>query len=700
MGRLPPESLKPFAAALARAMWSGNAELVQSLNRELTDRLPLIAEEQGAGAPAPKSQEVDRVGIWGRAPGDAASPYRRLDRFRPDWRLWADVDEIPPHAGRRRIVWLGESAARGYFYDPVFAPALVLQKLLREAPGFEDVEVVDLARSNVDPAGIIALAEESSRLKPALMVVFAGNNWTFAERYDRATRRRLIDALAAQGYRGYIDVIDRWRARRTQATLDRLAAVATKAAIPVIVVVPETNLLDWREDAAPLVPVLAGDRNRRWNDVAREARAALDGGRNLEAARLAEALSDLDQGTSPVGPAILAHCRLRAGAIAEARALLETARDTVRALPVFQSPSCARQIQTALRSGCKRHGFYMVDLPELIRERLDGALPDRRMFLDYCHLTSDGIRLMAAAVATGAAKLLGGSAAGLSDAAGRIGPTPELEAHAHFMAAIHCARWRQSGELVRHHCAEALWLLPAVTERMAAYLDTFSRSGPPWLGQSFSRLAGERGQPTYRYFAEVTPFAEEKGQDELLIETLKRAVGERGRSVRPVDAHIAVAGGVVDLLSARHLATGGVHSVAYAHGRTDYFQAYEPVSRFVLQLDAQRRFRLELTWRTPFAGPDGRIEISLDGTRSAAPSTFPAWRSLALPGLVLDQGRHELTIAWPEAGNAGAERLTKSLDQLRRGVLPNPLVEYGHCWRFRLVPDVAEPFVDGVRGAG
>jgi hypothetical protein len=688
MGRLPPESLKPFATALARAIWSGNAELVRSLNKELTHRLPSIAEEQRADASLPQPQEFDRIGIWGRTPGDVASPYRRLDRYRPDWRLWADVDEIRPDTRGRKIVWLGESAARGYFYDPVFAPALVLQNLLREAPGLGDIEVVDLARSNIDPAGVIALAEESVRFKPALMVVFAGNNWTMSKEYGRETRRRLIDALAAQGYRGYIDVIDLWRAQRTEAALDRLAAAAAKAAIPMIVVVPETNLLDWREDASPLVPFLAGDRNPRWNDVARDAKAAFDGGRTVEAARLAEALIELDQGTSPVGLTILAHCRLAAGRITEACALLETARDTVRALPIDLSPGCARQIQTGLRSGCEKHGLHIVDLPGLIRERLDGGLPDRRMFLDYCHLTSDGIRLMVAAVAARAVSLLTGRAADLNDAVGRLGPTPDVEAHAHFMAAIHCARWRQSGELVDYHCAEAVRHSPGVTERMAAYLNAFSRSGPPWLGQSFTRLAGERHQPTYRYFAEVSPFAEEKGQHELLIDAMKRIVGDRPASARPIDAHIVAVDSAcaVDLLSPRHLATGGVHSTSCALRPTDYFEAYEPASRFVLRLDAPRTFRLELTWRTPFAGPDGQILILLDGAQAAALPTFAKWHSVSLPSLVLDSGRHELTIIWPHTGDAGAKRLAESLSQLRRGVLPNPLVEYGHCWRFRLVP--------------
>ena len=87
--------------------------------------------------------------------------------------------------------------------------------------------------------------------------------------------------------------------------------------------------------------------------------------------------------------------------------------------------------------------------------------------------------------------------------------SPETEADAHFMAAIHCARWCQSGDLIRFHCDEAARLCPGVVERMASYLDAFGQAGPPWLRQRFSRLIGAPRSPTYRYFSEVSPFAEE-----------------------------------------------------------------------------------------------------------------------------------------------------------------------------------------------
>ncbi len=453
MSNLPPKALRPIAARIARAMCANDRAQVHALYGELAQQMPAPA------AASPKADEhqfpdVDRIGIWVRGKNDTA--YRRLEIHRSEWRLWADKEEIPARSRGRRIVFLGESAARGYFYDPDFAPAVVLQTLLRSVPGTRDIDVVDLARSNIDPTGILGLAEQSTRLKPDVFVLFAGNNWCSSTSYDGATSARLAEGLVNRGYRGYIDCIETWRAGRTERALDVLAKTAAKAGAHLIVVVPETNLFDWREDLLLLVPILQGDRNVRWFDLARQAQAALGGGQFSQAARLASDLVELDEATSPVGLAILARCRLHDGEVEEARRLFEEARDACRALPFKSSPGCSTVIQNAFRRSAEKHGVTVVDLPRLMRERLGGELPDRRMFLDYCHLTSAGIRLLTEAVAATALRLFGITATvDLRSALERLGPPPDVDADAHFMAAVHCSRWHQSAELLEYHCAEA-----------------------------------------------------------------------------------------------------------------------------------------------------------------------------------------------------------------------------------------------------
>ena len=191
MDRLPPAALQPIAARIAGAICAADEAQVRALHADLAKLMPPEPEPPQRAAGAQPLPGPDRIGIWGRESGEGQSPYRRLDKHRSHWRLWADVDEIPANCPGRRIVWLGESAARGYFYDPVFAPAIVLQDLLRQAPALSDLEVVDLARSNIDPGGILEVAARSLRLKPDLFILFAGNNWCAPELYDAPARRQL-----------------------------------------------------------------------------------------------------------------------------------------------------------------------------------------------------------------------------------------------------------------------------------------------------------------------------------------------------------------------------------------------------------------------------------------------------------------------------------------------------------------------------
>jgi hypothetical protein len=320
-----------------------------------------------------------------------------------------------------------------------------------------------------------------------------------------------------------------------------------------------------------------------------------------------------------------------------------------------------------------------VDLPVLMQERLDGALPDRRMFLDYCHLTSAGIRLLTEAVAEAALRLLGADGVvDLKSAVGELGPSPEVDADAHFMAAVHCTRWGQSGELLAWHCAEALRLSSGIAEKMKSYLEAFQRSGPPWLGRGFSGLAGPRGSPAYRYFCEISPFVDKDLHEQALVEAIGSTLG----AVEPPQSEDGRL--EIDLLSRDHFAANSLNSVKYATLQKAFVEFYEPISRFVVFLNDRVRFRCELTYRTAAAEAERDIAVWLNRVEVGV---FPAsvnWASVELDDLALVSGRNELAIIWPPPRDVAQARLRQSKAEIRRNVLPNPLVDFGHLYRLRL----------------
>src|SRR5262245_35905316 len=81
------------------------------------------------------------VEIWVPQPEPDGMAYVRRAKDTQS-SLWADVERIEPKGRRKRIVLLGESVARGYFYDPEFNPAMALRSILANAAGIDAIEIV------------------------------------------------------------------------------------------------------------------------------------------------------------------------------------------------------------------------------------------------------------------------------------------------------------------------------------------------------------------------------------------------------------------------------------------------------------------------------------------------------------------------------------------------------------------------------
>jgi hypothetical protein len=181
------------------------------------------------------------------------------------------------------------------------------------------------------------------------------------------------------------------------------------------------------------------------------ARAALADGELERAAAIAAGMIALDRGTSSVSRELLGEASARLARPDEARRALEAARDAVCGLMIGHSPRCPTAVQDELRQAAARHGFALVDLPRLFAQHLAGALPGRRIFLDYCHLTVEGMQIAMRAVAQCVAPLVAGT-----ESASDLPVAPEDEGMAHFLAAIHNRHYGQDSALLRYHCRRAI----------------------------------------------------------------------------------------------------------------------------------------------------------------------------------------------------------------------------------------------------
>lgn len=679
----PPEHLKPLANRLAEAAASSDGTRLMQL---LQQAGLLGAREEARPEPKP-----GRIGIWDpKTAGGRVSYVRSTDTI-ADWPRWANIARIDPKHTRWRVLFLGESVARGYLYEPFYTPAMVLQALLEGALGKGSVEVVDLARTDM-ATEIKDLAIDASVLEPDGLVIFAGNNWRAVD-LVKESRRPDVDALLRGGgipaLKQFAEESVRSRARAVvEDVRDFYAARKT----PVVWAVPEFNLGDWH-DWRVNAPHLHGRANGEWLACCEAAEDALARGDFAVAERAAQRMVVLDEGTNSYPLAILAQCRLRAGDVDGGRALLESAADA-RVWDWSQplSPRCL----TASREQIRAHGrcgtSAIVDLPELYREYLDGGLPDRRLFLDYCHLTVEGIRVAMAAVA---ARLVSALAERTIDwralCAAAPEPSAKVEAEGALLAAVHNAHWFQPPPVVEHFCARALKLSPHTADIMLRFIELQTSPTPALLTRAAAELSQLGGQATQYLLGRYNI----QQLDAVLLTSMACALERTGRPAHATLVQHWVAEHdaserATDLLDYYYLASAGQPQELFWARRdgwktspappperrlrelpsADYYRAYWMESTFAFVARGHRDVRFALMCRVPDADGSTQtaqtIQLLVNDEPIAEVPGERAWcrHTVHAPRHVLREGLNSLRIRWPRRdGNQGA-KLVAAADSL------------------------------------
>lgn len=660
----PDDALKPIAARLAELLASEDGARILALLQQARERAD---RSRPAPAAAPAAHGF---GIWEPESDGGRAGFVRSKKRLHEWTYWADIERIPPKGDRFRVVFLGESVARGFFYDPSYTPAGVLESLLNSIGGFPAAEVLDLACTDMSLDRLEALARRLPELEPDAVVVFAGNNWDF--NWRNPAFRREIAFLLRRG--GTFAVVRRFAELMLRQAVERflggLARIARELRVPVVVLVPEFNLGDWTWGAIPAFWLPKG-ANARWLGARAAATRALARGDLRSAERAAKRMNRLDEGTNPTAWEILGRCRLRNGDPRRARRLLEQARDALVIEDLFHPPAPFSVVQEALR-GAAGSGIEVVDLPKVFEAHLSGSVPDRRLFLDYCHLSAEGVRLAMAATAERLAKTVTPNNAPpvrLSDAA----PAPDgrTEAEARFMAAIHNAHWGQGYELCRFHTGEALRRDATIADAMLEFMDFQLRPQSSLLCESFLRLL-PRSRGIKRYL-------ELSNEMKLLDVPLMRALTDsledagvraRARYERLMTQAHAVGADRKDLTEARYsLASFAGHN-PHA-GKLAHIEALDHESTFRFYLSAARPVLIEAACRAPLAPGAAKAVLDVNGRRVGAWPVSKNWstRKIAIPGRALRPGVNVLSIRWT-APPRGDEPFRRFADRLELGEVP------------------------------
>jgi hypothetical protein len=554
--------------------------------------------------------------------------------------------------------------------------------------------VIDLARTNEQLASLAATAEAALQLAPDALVVFAGNNWNLLETPEVspyapsvADRQAYGEALAADGLAGPLDLGRRRLAERAARAFARLAEIASGAGLPLVALVPEVNLADW-EDRQP-VAWLPGNGTPSWWRALRRARRRLAEGRFEDAAAAAWEMVDLDGETCPTSCRLLARAFLGQGDARRAREAAIAAVDagaypTLACLGAPQATHLARQVQ--IRGG-ERFGLEIVDLRRLFAEATGGELPGRRLFLDYCHLTAEGIELAMAAAAAPLLGRVGERTLGWRDllrlpAAPRR-PPAEVEATALLGAAIHSAHrllaLEDKAPLLERWCRAALAASAAAARSMRDLLAARAAPCPAVL------TAAQRAN-----LAADCPLLLAHGWrwdhlDADLLGVLSAVLGEDdpGAADR-LDERLVASFGAgpepVDLSRAPFLWEPldrffpETMTFRDLPGRATY-RAPWPESSFALVAGGSRPVELEATLRLPaIGGWEGRragvVELAVNGRSAGRLEVGERWsrRRVLVPPALLRRGLNRVTLAWPEPPPAGSEALAWAVRRLELGL--------------------------------
>ena len=615
-----------------------------------------------------------------------------------------------------RVVLFGESAAAGYLYAPAVTLAKILGHSLEAvAPGL--TEVIDLARTNETLVGLAETVEAAIQIQPDVLVLFAGNNWNLLETPElsaaapSAVARVRFAELLCEGIARPVAEARRQIAARANAALDRIAALARAIGVPVVVVIPEVNLDDWENRQPPAG--LDAEGTNRWHRLLAEGRAALSRDDASLAALSARAMLRLDGGLCPTGYRLLGRALQALGRLDEAASAFRAEVDAA-AYPLLANlgaPQATGQTAEILNAAAGRHGWLRVDLRELLAEVSGSPIPGRRFFLDYCHLSSEGLRLTAAAIAAEILPFLGDSGGPRPDWRQLLARpetalpiSPEAEATARLGAAIHGAHrllpLGEKGPFVEPFLGEALALsphaqralsdliearvapLPAVaTAAQRRNLKSPCRLGLPH-GWRWDFLDADVLQAATRVLAQVDPETIRQIEQRLHARAAGPEWTELARSPwiwEPLEQFFA------DLLDHEDLA------------RRAFFRSPWPETGFALIAPGGADLEIQAVLRSPGAadsGAEARVGCRDARGTTVALGTLPvgrAWSrtSLLIPSGSIAPGLCRLVLAWPPLQTGGESPMPRAIDRLRLGLEADLHPVFGEIssLRIRTVPD-------------
>jgi hypothetical protein len=651
----PPVSLKPLADQLADLLAPGKKTKEEKAHDEqiikkLKSKLGLIDEQRGKEMNIDSSGSIPgdsgKVGIWTPTIIDGKKSFVHNQNHKDDFILWANVEHISPKSRKKRVVFIGESVARGFLYDPFFTPSSYLGELLNPELEPDGAEVIDLAKTNCSYHGLIELCTESLNLEPDAAVIFAGNNWINVNLFSVEERYHIIEMMRQEANFDKFQSIIEERYRKLVSNLVKHAvSVFHDNKIPLVIIIPEFNLMDWKCNDLDHLLAWPGEEITKWVEMKENARQAITSGEIDKAELLLTEMIRFNR-SNPLAYYWMAECKLKKQLLSEARDYFILANDS-KMLRFINIPGICSVLQKAIRDECERFQVPVVDLPGEFQKN---GIPGKELFIDYCHHTAEGIQTSMALTANKLVLLLKEKDVPLE----RLrsygnNPSNSVKAWAHFFAAIHNAHKGQPYEILYHHCLEALHLDISLVKFFLHYI-IMANGDVPWSLSAACEALTDSGQIS-QYLTLIQPdlFAM---MDVPLVNAMIEALKTQDIDIRDkIDdlmiRNHGVNNGKINLLESYYHLNSHTYLSIFSEG---FYRAYDTGSCFYLVTEANTDVEFKLTCRVPYLkSHEGMIAIKLNGVLLFRFPVSRKWNThqFRIPGAHTRKGVNHLVMQWP-----------------------------------------------------
>ncbi len=609
-------------------------------------------------APRTNFTKTDTVGIWKKKILNGSEVYQRDIEKYSEWHSWANVNQLPAKSDKKRIVLLGESVARGYFYAPKYSVAKELEAVLTKSKAFQGVEVIDLSKNSLLIDQLQELTQSCVQLKPDQIIVFAGNNWVHKlyEEINVEDHKKFIEIYEKQGYHGVKAHTENIFEKIVQQYLNVLVKTSKIYNIPLVIIIPGFNLLDWKsDDEEKILTRLPENQIQEWITAKKDAEEALASNNHEEFNAAAERMIAFDP-SNPTGFEYLAQSYIHLGRIEAARKCLDESKDTILfGRGISPKPRCFKVIRDVLIQKATKQNIPYVDLYDVFANEYPTEVAGKELYLDYCHLSEKGIKMAMKYTSKAIIESLTEKEfplASIPDSS--IKPTNETAAIAHFCAAIHNAHFSQPKYVLDYHCKKAVELYPEIKDVMLQYMDFTSHKTSSILCGSFEKIIVDGQMEQYEGGMSLIHPTGKKLIDIELLDAIVAALKQIGhnyenelKKVR-ISEH-GIKAKPTDLLESFYKLKGynGYNTTIFRN----YVQVRNTTKEFHIITTGKEDLEANLIYRTPHYIKDGKIKISINTKAQTLPDVAlsTAWNEVALqiPSEYLEEGVNKITIEWP-----------------------------------------------------